>query len=426
MSKKLLILYSHWPPSNLAGVHRARLIGNMLHKFDWDVQVITVHEDFYEETLDHDLEKLVSPNIKVHKVDARPVSGLRVYGDIVLRARTNLIDKAIEVINDWKPDFMWVPIPSFYMGPVARKVFDRTGIPYGIDYIDPWVDGFTDARKFGSRGWLSNVMAKRLEPVSVKKASLISGVAKAYYQPVLDRNFAGKEVIDVAMPYGFDPGDHKVHLDNIEFPWAEDEIGFVYAGAFLPKSRTFVQQLFRAFSKLLSEGKVSSKVKLCFLGTGFYAGKTILEYAIEAGVDAHVHEVHDRLPFLYILNLLGRARGVMVIGSTEAHYTASKTFQSVLSERPLFAMLHKESSAVTVLNDANAADYVVTYEDGMTEERIGEACEEVFGRFLNVSQEAEGWKPNFSALDKYSSEASARILVDGMERAIELSKKRNG
>ena len=72
--KKLLIVYPHWPPSNLAGVHRSRLIANFSREFGWDVTVLTVNESHYEETLDPDLCKLVAPHVDVVKTDAWGVS----------------------------------------------------------------------------------------------------------------------------------------------------------------------------------------------------------------------------------------------------------------------------------------------------------------------------------------------------------------
>ena len=59
--KKLLIIYPHWPPSNLAGVHRSRLIANYSRDFGWDVTVLTVDSDHYEEENDHEIERLVAP-----------------------------------------------------------------------------------------------------------------------------------------------------------------------------------------------------------------------------------------------------------------------------------------------------------------------------------------------------------------------------
>ena len=46
--KKILILYPHFPPSNLAGVHRPRLFAQHLPSFGWQPTILTVHEKYYE------------------------------------------------------------------------------------------------------------------------------------------------------------------------------------------------------------------------------------------------------------------------------------------------------------------------------------------------------------------------------------------
>lgn len=419
MRKKLLILYSHWPPSNLAGVHRPRLIGNYLDKFNWDVEVLTIHEDSYEEELDWDLTKLVSPKIVVYKVKARKVRKKRLIGDVVLRAYSNLKSRAIELIRETEPDFLWVPVPSFYMAVIARQVHDETGIPYGIDYIDPWVDGFTDADKTFSKGWMSNQLAKVLEPYSVKKASLISGVAKGYYEPVLQRNFKNRPVVDVAMPYGFDPHDHEVRLDNLEYPWDKDEVPVLYAGAFLPKSRLFVSMMFRALVKLKEESELDAKVRFYFIGTGYYSGKRISEYANENNIGDQVVEVRDRFPFLHILNFLSAASGVMVIGSTEAHYTASKTFQSILSGRPILACLHKESTAIQILHEASADSFTLSYDPEETNQQLFDRFYVAVKSYLKYLKDPQlPWAPDTTQLKEYSSEKSAEKLVDAMETCL--------
>ena len=46
--RKVLILYPHFPPSNLAGVHRPRLFAQHLPDFGWEPVVLTVDEKYYE------------------------------------------------------------------------------------------------------------------------------------------------------------------------------------------------------------------------------------------------------------------------------------------------------------------------------------------------------------------------------------------
>ena len=53
--RKILIISPHFPPSNLAAVHRSRLFAHHLPAFGWEPIILTVHEKFYEEKLDHNL-----------------------------------------------------------------------------------------------------------------------------------------------------------------------------------------------------------------------------------------------------------------------------------------------------------------------------------------------------------------------------------
>jgi hypothetical protein len=53
--KKILIISPHFPPSNLAAVHRSRLFAQHLPSFGWDPIILAVDEKYYEEKLDWDL-----------------------------------------------------------------------------------------------------------------------------------------------------------------------------------------------------------------------------------------------------------------------------------------------------------------------------------------------------------------------------------
>ena len=413
-NKNLLIIYPHWPPSNLAGVHRPRLIANYINEFGWHPIVLTVKPEYYEEPPDYDIIKTVAPHVEVIYTDARPVPKPRIYGDIGLRSFGYLKRKALEIIHARRIDFIWIPIPSFYTALLGRILHDRTGIPYGIDYIDPWVRNISNRRNW--RAVLSNAAAYVLEPIAVKKAALISGVSRAYFEPVLKRNFsAGQEPVTVAMPYGFDPGDHKIKPAKIELPWQGCNCRpVVYAGAFLPMSGYFIQELFRAIRQMHDQGIMPKDIRLYFIGTGNYTHKSISEYAREAGVDQYVTEIRERFPYLHILHFLSQAYGVMVIGSTERHYTASKIFQALLSQRPVFSVFHHQSLTVNILEDARADAYLVRY-NPEKEQDFKQQVRRVFEDFIH---ERKAWQPDFSALEKYSARASARVLAEAMDKVL--------
>jgi hypothetical protein len=410
--KNILIIYPHWPPSNLAGVHRARLIANFLPLFNWHPIVLTVHPDYYEEKPDWDLIKTVSPDIEVHKVKAKKIKEPRIIGDIGLRSFKELKKKALEIIREKEIHFIWIPIPSFYTAILGRIIYNRTRVPYGIDYIDPWVRDISNRKNI--RSILSILIARILEPYAIKKTSLISGVAEAYYKPAVLRNFKNRQPVQVAMPYGFDSSDHNIKLQNIGFPWDKYPscIPYIYAGAFLPNSGMFIDSLFKSIAVLKSKGKFDNRIKLFFIGTGEYSHKSIKEFAVENAVEEHVVEIRDRFPYLHILNFLSAAKGVLLIGSTEKHYTASKTFQSILSRRPVFGILHAESTAVEVFIDCNADAYLLKYSQKVAKEYFIKELESFFESYIH---ETKAYNPDYNALDKYSSKQSALALVKAIE-----------
>ena len=416
--KKLLIIYPHWYPSNLAGVHRPRLTGNFLNNFNWEPLVLTVKPEYYEETPDPEMLRLFSPHFKQYQVDALKLYKPRLVGDIGLRAFLQLYRKGKEIITKEQPDFLWIPIPSFYTALLGRLLHKKTGIPYGIDYIDPWVRDIS--KDGGIRARLSLAVAQFLEPIAVKKASLITGVAYEYYKPVLDRNFknaSGYKIPHAAFPYGFDPHDHEIEIPDLKLPWSEnpDCIPIVYAGAFMPNSQVFLDTLFKAFASLVASRKIPANVHLYFLGTGFYPHKSVTAYAEDHSIANYVTEIRDRFPFLHILNFLSKAEKLLIIGSTEKHYTASKTYQVILSKRPFLGIFHHQSTAVNVLKETNTDSYLVTYNPEESKDIFYASTKKVLLDFL---VEKKSWIPNIEALDPYAAKQSAKILVDAIEKAL--------
>ena len=108
--KTILIIYPHWPPSNLAGVHRARLISNFLPDLGWHPIVLTVKPEYYEEKPDYDFVKTVSPKTEVIYTKARKIGKIRIIGDIGIRAFKYLKKEALKIIYE-KSTLSGYPFP---------------------------------------------------------------------------------------------------------------------------------------------------------------------------------------------------------------------------------------------------------------------------------------------------------------------------
>lgn len=406
--KKILIITPHYPPSNLAAVHRSRLFAQHLPSLGWDPIILTVDERDYEESLDWNLHALLPKNQRIEKVRAFPVTKPRLIGDIGLRAFFQLRKRALELVKSEHIDFVYIPIPSFYVALIGPYLHRKTGVKYGIDYIDPWVHRFPGSDKLFSRHWFSLHLAKFLEPKAVKKASLITGVAKGYYQGVIDRNPQLKEsTVFAAMPYGGEAKDHEGLKDlNIE-PYLFRKNGkfqLVYAGAMLPNAYGPLESIFKAIS---SEKMQFADVEFHFIGTGYLSNDphsyNIKPLAENYGLwQSIVFEYPQRIPYLDVLVHLGIADAVFILGSTEPHYTPSKTYQGVLSEKPIFAVLHEKSTAAKVIESTEVGQ-TLRFNGVKGLEEISNSFVSRIAQFKLFARQFDFKNANYTSFDEYSA-----------------------
>src|SRR5262245_13024756 len=165
MSQRTVALVApRFPPSNLAGVHRARLLSQHLHVFGWRPIIVTTHWRHYEEALDWGLVSLLDPALEIIRTPAAPTRPVRLVGDIGIRALPWRSACLRRLRRDRRIDFVHFSIPSFYSAMLGELLFRREPIPFGIDYIDPWVHAWPEAEEKCSKARLSVQLASRLEP----------------------------------------------------------------------------------------------------------------------------------------------------------------------------------------------------------------------------------------------------------------------
>lgn len=420
--KKILIISPHFPPSNLTAVHRARFFANHLRAFGWEPIILMVHEKYYEEALDHNLEKLLPVDLRIEKVNALRVTKPRLIGDIGLRAFFQLYKRAKQIIQNEKIDFLYITIPSFYCALLGRWLHQTTSIKYGIDYIDPWVHIFPGSKKILSRHWFSTRIARFLEPIAVKKASLITGVAALYYHDVAKRNILLEHTCEfVAIPFGSEASDHaaikEMNLQPYLFKSKPNKIQLVYAGAMLPKAYRPLEEICKVIVKNIDE---FSQVEFHFIGSGktpddpggFNIKSVAEKYELWESV---IFEYPKRIPYVDVLMHLNAANGVFILGSTEAHYTPSKVYQAVLSGKPIFAVLHQQSTGVKVIRDSGAGTVLAfDGENGLQE--IYTEFNNLFQQYLEGVETFDPSKTDQHEFDKYSAENVTRILASYLEK----------
>ena len=422
--KKILIISPYFPPSNLAAVHRSRLFAQHLPAFGWEPVILMVDEKFYEERLDWGLVKLLPENLRIEKVSAYRLTRPRLIGDIGLRAFLQLYRKAKEIIKKEKINFLLIPIPSFYTALLGRWLHASTGIKYGIDYIDPWVHSFPGSNRLFSRHWWSTKLAKILEPIAVKKASLITGVAEGYYIGVQERNPALIGTCKFgAMPYGGEAEDHKkiksINSQPYLFSKKPGKIQLVYAGAMLPKAYQLLEAIFQSIQH---ERFLFENVIFHFIGTGKTAndpeGFNIKPFAEKFDLwQNQVFEYPARIPYLDVLIHLEAADGIFILGSTEAHYTPSKIYQALLAKKPVLAVLHRQSTAVEILRKSGGG-IVIDFngEEDLASIRTGFA--NGFRNYLSFIEKFKSTLVDVNSLSTWSAENITGQLAGYLDSVI--------
>src|SRR5436190_11113159 len=80
VQRTAIILSPYFPPSTVAGVHRARHLAKHLPAAGWKPIVLCIDEAHHEERLDPGLAKLVPPGTDIVKVGAWPARLTRPLG----------------------------------------------------------------------------------------------------------------------------------------------------------------------------------------------------------------------------------------------------------------------------------------------------------------------------------------------------------
>jgi hypothetical protein len=131
------------------------------------------------------------------------------------------------------------------------------------------------------------------------------------------------------------------------------------------------------------------------------------------GLGDIVTEHPARVPYLDALNLLVSADGILALGSTESHYTASKIFPSIFARRPLLAIYHEASSVCDVVRRSHGGA-LVTYSDT---ERAGSRVEAIAAA-LRGMREYDTTAVQWDVFEAYTARHMTERLAAVFDRCV--------
>jgi hypothetical protein len=129
-------------------------------------------------------------------------------------------------------------------------------------------------------------------------------------------------------------------------------VHLVYVGTLLPNGVETLRLLLAGLAQARRDDELARRLRLHFFGTSNQSNADrcrALPLAAEFGLTDVVTESPGRLDYLDALSVLTHASAIVLLGSAEPHYTASKLYPALLARRPLLALFHEKSSVVSIL-----------------------------------------------------------------------------
>ena len=369
--KRVAIVGADFAPSSLPPALRIRFFASHLAEFGWQPTVITTDPAYYQTALDAEMARLVPESVEVIRTPALPRRVTRLFGvgDLGMRSMWHHWRALKQLCAEGRVDLVFIPVPPYAPMVLGRLLHDRFGIPYVIDYIDPWASEYYWKLPRSRRPpkWaLAYTLARLLEPFAVRHAAHIVGVSKGTTDSIRARYPRLSEDDVTEIPYGGETADWEYIRQhprpNMVFEAADGRLHVCSVGAYTEAMRPVLAALFRAVYLGVSRApEVFRRLRLHFVGTSYAGGSRALpvsEIAREEGVADLVEEQPRRVPYLDALQLLADAHGLLVVGSEEPHYTASKIFPYILAKKPLLVIFHSQSSVVPIMEQTRAGSMV--------------------------------------------------------------------
>lgn len=407
--KRVLIISPHFPPVNAADMQRVRQSLPFFSAFGWEAEVMAVDPSFVEAySTDNLLLETIPAAIKIHWVKAWNATRTRKFGlgSLSMRSFFHFRKKGNAVLKQKRFDLVFFSTTAFHvmaLGPYWKKKF---GVPFIIDMQDPWRNDFylnKPKQERPPKFWLAYALDKLLEGYTIPQVDGIISVSKGYVDTLLQRYSGLDKQMLTVIPFSGNELDFalvKKHnlLPSIRFN--EQKINVVYVGRGGHDLGFANEILFRAFQKGKKEQpSLFSKVHFWFIGTDYApkgnGNKTIEPIARQFGVEEHVTEITDRMPYFETLALLKKADVLYVPGSTDTAYTPSKIYPYILAEKPLFGIFYRGSSAVDVMRKTGAGE-AVCFDDNVNAGTYADQCFSVLAKKLcsgDVQLNADAFEP---------------------------------
>ncbi|KQC02433.1 glycosyltransferase [Pedobacter sp. Hv1] len=369
--KRVLIISPYFAPSNAADMHRIRVSLPYFKEFGWDAEIVTVKEIHSDMVKDSLLKETIPEDIKIHEVNAfsKKFTSKIGLGSIALRSLWFYKKYVDQLLSKEKFDLIYFSTTQFPVCILGAHWKKKFHIPYVIDMQDPWHSDYYKNRPKSERPkkyWFSYRLNKTLEPIAMKSVDGIISVSENYIETLKNRYQKIKNIPTSTITFGYFEKDFEVaQKKEIKsfIPKVENIISIAYVGVVGKIMEKSLSLLFSALEQIkINNPQLLSNFYFYFIGTS-YAPKgtgqpTVKPIAEAFNVTAFVSEQTDRISYFEALKTILSANALIMPGSSEKSYTASKLYPYVLAKKPLLSIFSKHSSTYHIIKNANCGTLI--------------------------------------------------------------------
>lgn len=370
--KRALVVTPNWPPLSHPDLHRVRMALPYFAEFGWEPLILKVDPDEQEGIRDPMLCVTVPDRTRTWQAAAIPRAWTAWFGlnSVGIRCLVSMARLGSRIIREEKPDMVFISTTLFPAMLLGRYWKFRHGIPYALDFQDPWRQErgqVARVPKTGLKRRLAMLMAALLEPIALRGVSHIVSVSAQYPVALANRYPWLQPAHFSVLPFGAAEGDFamlsKLGVRQKIFTPRDGRQHWVYVG----RGGADMALAARGFFKALSVARAAwperyDNVTVHFIGTDYAPAersrKTIEPLAIECGVGDLVEEIATRIPYFEALSCLKDADALIVLGSEDGGYSASKIYPYILAAKPMLAIFHEDSSIVDLVRITNSGTAV--------------------------------------------------------------------
>ncbi len=411
------------PPSNGADAHRVRTVVPHFKRLGWEPEILAVEPEYLSAPVDHWLCGSIPRDVLVHRSKAislrfRSVPGL---GGIDFRAFRALDKLGSELLSSRRFDLVYFSTTAFILTYLGPRWFKRFNVPYVVDYQDPWLTDYYSKNSVSPPGGklkyaCVQFLGKWLEDKVIRDCSGITSVSEEFPRELKRRYPGATEKPTWVAPFPASTTDfERVKSDSIAneiFSTKDGIFHWVYAGVIAPGMYRSLAAFFNSLKNAcLDEESLARKLKVHFVGTSYAPAGTASPQAIpianDYGVGHLVEELTDRIPYSQTLRCLRDADALLLFGSDEPAYAASKLMPYLLARKPMLAVLRDNCAADQRLREVGGASAVRF----RRESKLEELSDELMATWFRGNHFRRTVPLNESAFYRFSDVGQAESLL---------------